>query len=195
MKYIDLYSKDLSSKRWPENFYLNIFLLGSLAITFVYLLIVIGNLLGMQFLSSGNKKYMVEKQKLIVKEQEFNKMVSEMSRLRGDKKALTDILQTVEGLSSENLKWSVLLNDTSNLMNENVWIDSFSTNVIPGGILYADIHITGGGLTLESLNGFVKSLEGKYGDIKVSFKANKDEKLNFQYYSFSLTFLYKGTMK
>jgi len=195
MKYIDLYSKDLSSKRWPENFYFNILWTGSVAIVFLYLILLVANFIGFQLVKNRNIKLAEEKQSLVLKEQSFNRMVSDLMRLRGDKKALSDISNTIEGLTKNNIKWSILLKKIGKVMNDNVWIDSFATDVVPGSIFNADIHLSGGGLSLDNLNKFIKNLEHEFGDVKVSLKINKDDKLDFQYYSFSLTFLYKGVKK
>ncbi len=195
MKYIDLYTKDLSSKRWPENFFFNILILGSLSLVAIYLIVIVVNVAEIGILSRSNTKLKSEKQQLLVKEQEFNKMVSEIARLRGDKKALTDILHTIEGLSKGNTKWSSFVTKLTKTMNSDVWIDSFATDKLPGNTLVADISISGGGLTLESVNDFVNKLEKEFGDVRISLKVYKDNDLNLQYYSFSLTFLFRGDVK
>jgi Tfp pilus assembly protein PilN len=195
MKYIDLYTKDLSSKRWPENFFFNILLLGSISVIVIYFVVVSANLVKIGILSNNNSKLTAEKKQLLAKEEEFNRIVSEIARLRGDKKALTDILQTIEGLSTGNAKWSDFVKKLAITMNSDIWIDSFATDKLPGKMLVADISISGGGLTLESINKFVNNLEKEFGDVRISLKASKDSDLNLKFYTFSLTFLYKGDVK
>lgn len=186
--YINLYSKDLSSKKWPSDINFLITFWGS-AILIIFFLIYYGiTLVGYFSEYNKNKELTSEFQALSIKDKELMALSLKLKELNMKSKAINKTISDLNSLFNKKVKWSKFLEIFSGYLNDNVWVDSLNIDVISKDNKFLYIQVQGGAVTLKDLNKFVDRVERDNKNVKVSFKVI--DKKGIMFYSYGLNFTF-----
>ncbi len=186
--YINLYSKDLSSKKWPSDINFLITFWGS-AILIIFFLIYYGiTLVGYFSEYNKNKELTSEFQTLSIKDKELMALSLKLKELNMKSKAINKTISDLNSLFNKKVKWSKFLEIFSGYLNDNVWVDSLNIDVISKDNKFLYIQVQGGAVTLKDLNKFVDRVERDNKNVKVSFKVI--DKKGIMFYSYGLNFTF-----
>ncbi len=187
--HFNLFTKDLSQKKLPENFYFNMMIIGNalLLVLFTIVLAVVGT----RYAVVSHKHSILAKELNILheKDRQLMNLSIRVARLKSDNDALISSIRTVSGLFDRRTDWTAILEKISEQMDAGIWLDNFTGKSFPdsrGGII--SLALDGGAISLKSLNRFVERLEKKFGNVKVNIKAAENE--STRYYTFSITMLW-----
>jgi len=186
--FVNLYSKDLSTKKWPENIHFLIAFWGSVFLIVLFL-IIYGFALSDYFEQSAkNKNLLAEYNELSVKDKELLKLSVKLRELNIKSKALTDTIKSLNSLFTGKVYWTKFIEIFSSYLNDNVWINSLSIDKMGRDKKLVYVQVQGGAISLKDLNRFVEKVEKDNKNVKVSFKVvDKD---GVVYYSFGMNFTF-----
>ena len=187
--HINLFSRDLTSRKLPENFYFNLLVLGSVTLLAVFLTVLAVVFVQYQMARHNNRTLDEKLQTLRIKDRQMMELTATLARLKKDNEALLDSVKTVTALMDRRYKWTGLVTEIAGLMNNEVWLDNISADLVSGpGPKTVSVSMDGGALTLADLNRFVHQLEKRYRNVKVALKLVDSEGL--KYYTFSINMVW-----
>ena len=186
--YINLYSKDLSSRKWPSDINFLITFWGSVVLIAIFLIYYGVSLVGYFGEYNKNRKLTSEFQALSLKDKELMALSFQLRELNMKSKAINKTISNLSKLFNQKVKWSKFLNVFSSYLNDNVWIDSLNVDLMSKDNKYLYIQVQGGAISLKDLNRFVEQVEKDNKNVKVSFKVI--DKKGVVFYSFGLNFTF-----
>ncbi|PJB79287.1 MAG: hypothetical protein CO090_05415 [Acidobacteria bacterium CG_4_9_14_3_um_filter_49_7] len=192
--HFNLFSKDLSQKKLPENFYFNMMMIGSALLLLLSAIVfaVVGTRYAM--VSHKHKTLLKRLEVLHQKDKQLMNLSVQVARLKSDNDALAGSIRTVSSLFDRKTSWTTILENISELMDRGIWLDNFSGKSSPDSQGRAiSLSLNGGTISLKVLNRFLGRLEKRFGNIKVSVKAAENDKV--RYYTFSITMLWMEERK
>ncbi len=186
--FVNLYSKDLSTKKWPEDTNFLIAFWGSVFLVLI-LLLFYGFALTDYFKESKKNKLLISEYKeLSVKDKELLSLSVKLRNLNIKSKALTDTIKSLNTLFSGKVYWTKFIEIFSSYVNNNVWINSLSIDKMSRNKKLVYVQVQGGAISLKDLNKFVENVEKDNKNVKVSFKVI--DKKGVVYYSFGMNFTF-----
>ncbi|RLE16536.1 MAG: hypothetical protein DRJ08_06880 [Acidobacteria bacterium] len=192
--HFNLFSKDLSQKKMPENFYFNMMILGSALL--ITLFIIVFAVVGTRYAVVSHKHASLTKklEALHQKDKELMNLSVQVARLKSDNEALAGSIQTVSSLFDRKTSWTEILGKISSLMDQGIWLDNFSGKSFPdtqGRSI--SLSLDGGTTSLKVFNKFVGKMEKNFGSVKVNVRAAEND--DIRYYTFSITMLWTEKRK
>jgi len=192
--HFNLFSKDLSQKKLPENFYFNMMMIGSTLL--LLLSVIVFAVVGTRYAVVSHKHKMLSKKLEVLhqKDKQLMNLSVQVARLKSDNDALAGSIRTVSSLFDRKTSWTTILGNISELMDRGLWLDNFSGKSSPdsqGRVI--SLSMDGGTMSLKVLNRFLDRLEKRFGNIKVSVKAAENDEV--RYYTFSITMLWTEERK
>lgn len=185
--FVNLYSKDLSSKKWPSDINFLIAFWGSLILITVFT-IYYGIAIGNYFKESNkNKRLSAELNLLSLKDKELINFSFKLKELNIRSKAIKETVHSLDSLFQQKIYWSKFLKLFSNYLNDNVWLNSLNVDFMDNQGKYLYVQIQGGAISLKDLNQFLEKIEKNNGNVKVSFKVIDNKGVLF--YSFGINFV------
>ena len=192
--HFNLFSKDLSQKKMPENFYFNMMMVGSTLLLLLF--IIVFAVVGTRYALVSHQHAALTKKLNVLhrKDRELMGLSVQLSRLKSDNEALAGSIRTVSSLFDRKTSWTTILGNISELMDKGIWLDNFSGKSFPNNNgRTISLSLDGGTSSLKTLNRFVGKLEEKYKNIKVNVKAVENE--DIRYYTFSISMLWTEANK
>ncbi len=186
--YINLYSKDLSSKKWPSDINFLIAFWGSVFLIMVFL-IYYGSTL-VDYFKEYNKNLLLnsEYKVLSVKDKELLDLSVKLRDLNVKSKAINNTIKQLNRLFKDKVKWSRFLEIFSGYLNDKVWINSLNVDLMTKNNNFLYVQVQGGAISLKDLNKFIENVEKENKNIKVSFKVI--DKKGVMFYSFGVNFTF-----
>ncbi len=186
--YINLYSKDLSSKKWPGDINFLITFWGSV-ILITFFLIYYGVALVSYFSEyNKNRELTSEFQTLSLKDKELMALSLKLKELNMRSKAIDQTISSLNKLFGQKMQWSKFLDIFSSYLNDNVWVDSLNVDLMSKDNKYLYVQVQGGAISLKDLNRFVEQVEKNNKNVKVSFKVIDKKGVIFYSYGLNFTF-------
>ncbi len=186
--YVNLYTKDLSTKRWPSDINFLIAFWGSIVLLLFFLVYYGTTLIDYYKESNKNKSLVSEYQDLSVKDKELMALSVKLRELNIKSKAISETISNLNSLFQKKVKWSKFIEIFSGYLNDNVWIDSLNVDLIGDNNNFLYIQVQGGAISLKDLNNFVESVENENKNVKISFKVI--DKKGIMFYSFGMNFTF-----
>ncbi len=192
--HFNLFSKDLSQKKMPENFFFNLMMIGSTIL--LVLFAIVFAVAGTRYIVVSHKhNVLTEKlEDLRQKDRQLMNLSVQMTRLKSDNEALAGSILTVSSLFDRKTSWTTILANVSDLMDQGLWLDNFTGKSFPDNRGQAiSLSLDGGATSLKTLNRFVGRLEKNFGNLKVNIKAAETGEV--RYYTFSISMLWTEEKK
>ena len=192
--HFNLFSKDLSQKKMPENFFFNLMMIGSTIL--LVLFAIVFAVAGTRYIIVSHKhNALTEKlENLHQKDRQLMNLSVQMTRLKSDNEALAGSILTVSSLFDRKTSWTTILANVSDLMDQGLWLDNFTGKSFPDNRGRAiSLSLDGGATSLKTLNHFVGRLEKNFGNLKVNIKAAETDEV--RYYTFSISMLWTEEKK
>ncbi|NOZ12889.1 MAG: hypothetical protein GXO69_04475 [Acidobacteria bacterium] len=192
--HFNLFSKDLSQKKLPENFYFNMMMIGSMLLLILFAIVLA--IVGTRYAVVSHKHRMLTKELNILheKDRQLMNLSIRVARLKSDNDALAGSIRTVSSLFDRKTGWTAILEKVSAQMEAGVWLDNFTGKSFPDSQgETVSLALDGGAISIKTLNRFVGRLEKNFGNVKVNIKAAENE--DTRYYTFSVTLLWKEKKK
>jgi len=192
--HFNLFSKDLSQKKLPENFYFNMMMIGSALL--LLLSVIVFAVVGTRYAVVSHRHSTLVKKLAVLhqKDKQLMNLSVQVARLKSDNDALAGSIRTVSSLFDRKTSWTTILGNISELMDRGLWLDNFSGKSSPdsqGRVI--SLSMDGGTISLKVLNRFLGRLEKRFGNVKVSVKAAENDEV--RYYTFSITMLWTEERK
>ncbi len=185
-RFINLYSKDLTTKKWPSDKNFLITFWGSLALI-VGFVIYYGYNVSVYVREYHKNKELSEKYNVLnLKDKELAVLSYKLRDINEQSKALSLTVKELDKLFSKKIKWTEFLKDFSSKLNEHVWIDRLTVAPVGDAVNLLYVQIQGGAISLKDLNRFVEEIEKAHKNVKVSFKVVQNKGVTF--YSFAMNF-------
>ncbi len=186
--YIDLYTRDISTKKWPSDVNFLIAFWGAI-LFFTVFLIIYGIVIGEYFTQLAENRSLTSQYKsLSLKDKQLLELSLKLRDLNIKSRALTSTIKSLEKLFHQKIKWIEFLDTFSGYLNDNVWINSLSIDPVMPDRRFLYVQVQGGAISLKDLNRFVENVERENQSVKVSFKVV--DKKGVLYYSFGLNFTF-----
>ena len=186
--YVNLYTKDLSSKKWPSDINFLIAFWGSVVLI-AFFLVYYGVILTGYFKEyNRNKELTAEFKTLSVKDKELMSLSVKLRELNMKSKAINNTISNLNTLFQQKVKWSRFLEIFSGYLNDNVWIDSLNIDLMGKDNKFLYVQLQGGAISLKDLNDFVEKVENDNKNVKISFKVI--DRKGVMFYSFGLNFAF-----
>ncbi|BBB32845.1 hypothetical protein TTHT_1331 [Thermotomaculum hydrothermale] len=186
--YINLYSKDLSTKKWPSDRNFLITFWGSAIIIFFFLIYYGVSLTSYFQEYKKNKELSAEYKELSLKDKELLALSVKLKELNIKSNALNKTIFNLNKLFQKKIKWSKFLEIFSGYLNDNVWANSMSVDLLGKDNRFLYVQVQGGAISLKDLNDFVSNVEKDNKNVKVSFKVI--DKNGVMFYSFGINFTF-----
>lgn len=187
--HINLFTRDLTSRKLPENFYFNLLVLGSATLLAVFLTVLTVVFIQYQLARHHNDSLNEDLKTLRIKDRQLMELTAAVARLKKDNEALLDSVRTVSSLMDRQYRWTGLIDEIAGLMHAEVWLDSFNADLVSGpGPQTVSVSLDGGAMTLDDVNRFVHKLEDRFLNIKVALKLVETDDL--KYYTFSINMVW-----
>ncbi len=186
--YVNLYTKDLSTKRWPSDINFLIAFWGSIVLLLFFLVFYGMTLIDYYKESNKNKSLVSEYQDLSVKDKELMALSVRLRELNIKSKAISETISNLNSLFQKKVKWTKFIETFSGYLNDNVWIDSLNVDLVGDNNNFLYIQVQGGAISLKDLNNFVESVENENKNVKISFKVI--DKKGIMFYSFGMNFTF-----
>lgn len=187
--HINLFTRDLTSRKLPENFYFNLLVLGSTTLLAVFLTVLTVVFIQYQLARHHNDSLNEDLKTLRIKDRQLMELTAAVARLKKDNEALLDSVRTVSSLMDRQYRWTGLIDEITGLMHAEVWLDSFNADLVSGpGPQTVSVSLDGGAMTLDDVNRFVHKLEDRFLNIKVALKLVETDDL--KYYTFSINMVW-----
>lgn len=192
--HFNLFSRDLSQKKMPENFYFNMMMIGSTLLLLLFAIVFA--VVGTRYVVVSHQHNALTKKLEVLhqKDRELMNLSVQMARLKSDNEALAGSILTVSSLFDRKTSWTSILARISDLMDQGLWLDNFTGKSFPDNRGRAlSLSLDGGTTSLKVLNHFVGRLEKKFGNLKVNVKAAENDEI--RYYTFSISMLWTEEKK
>ncbi len=186
--YVNLYTKDLSSKKWPSDINFLIAFWGSVVLIAFFLVYYGVTLTGYFKEYNRNKELTAEFKTLSVKDKELMSLSVKLRELNMKSKAINNTISNLNTLFQQKVKWSRFLEIFSGYLNDNVWIDSLNIDLMGKDNKFLYVQLQGGAISLKDLNDFVEKVENDNKNVKISFKVI--DRKGVMFYSFGLNFAF-----
>ncbi len=186
--YVNLYTKDLSSKKWPSDINFLIAFWGSVVLIAFFLVYYGVTLTGYFKEYNRNKELTAEFKTLSVKDKELMSLSVKLRELNMKSKAINNTISNLNTLFQQKVKWSRFLEIFSGYLNDNVWIDSLNIDLMSKDNKFLYVQLQGGAISLKDLNDFVEKVENDNKNVKISFKVI--DRKGVMFYSFGLNFAF-----
>ena len=187
--HINLFTKDLTSRKLPENFYFNLLVLGSATLLAVFLTVLTVVFVQYQLARHHNGSLNEELETLRIKDRQLMELTATVAKLKKNNEALLASVHTVSSLMDRQYRWTELIEHIAGLMNTEVWLDSFNADMVSGpGPRTLSVSLDGGAMTLDDVNRFVHKLESRFLNIKVALQLVETDDL--KYYTFSINMMW-----
>ncbi len=187
--YINLYSKDLSSKKWPSDVNFLVTFWGSAILLSIFLVYYGVSLVNYFSEYNRNKELTSEFQTLSLKDKELMALSLKLKELNVKSKAINKTISDLNNLFKQKVAWSKFLEIFSSYLNDNVWVDSLNVDLMSKDNKFLYVQVQGGAISLKDLNRFVEQVEKDNKNVKVSFKVI--DKKGVLFYSYGLNFTFE----